>query len=397
MLSFFKYPLNIASFLVFLILPAIGQASNGDKLLLTPGPLTTSQGVKEAMLHDYGSRDPDFIKMNRSVLQQLLTLVNGHKTHVVVPLQGCGTFIVEAMLRTFVPQEGTLLILANGVYGRRMAAICQAIPRPHAVLEWAENEPIDPILLAQVLQQHPEYSHVAMVYCETTSGLLNPIEKISEVVADANRKLLIDAMSAFGALPLDAASLVFDAVVASSNKCLQGVPGIGFCIACKEAIDASAGQAQSLSFDLFAQWKEMEMSGQWRFTPPTHAILALHQALKELDMEGGVAERGKRYRQNMSLLRTGMQALGFQPYLPEELQAPIIATFLMPKNPAFDFHLFYERLKEKGFVIYPGKLTLIETFRIGCIGDIHPTDIQEVLKAIKDIQDSFNHHEEGML
>ena len=397
MLSFFKYLLKLASFWVFLILPAIGQASNGDKLLLTPGPLTTSQSVKEAMLHDYGSRDPGFIKMNRSVLQQLLTLVNGDKTHVVVPLQGCGTFIVEAMLRTFVPKEGTILILANGVYGRRMADICQAIPRPHAVLEWAENDPIDPLFLAQVLKQHPEYSHVAMVYCETTSGLLNPIETIAEVVADANRKLLIDAMSAFGALPLDATSMVFDAVVASSNKCLQGVPGIGFCIARKEALEASVGQAQSLSFDLFAQCKEMERSGQWRFTPPTHAILALHQALKELEMEGGVAERGKRYRQNMSLLRAGMKELGFQPYLPEELQAPIIATFLMPKNPAFDFHLFYERLKEKGFVIYPGKLTRIETFRIGCIGDINPADIQEVLKAIKDIQDSFNHHQEGML
>ena len=280
--------LKTAAFFIFLVLPAIGlQASNGDKLLLTPGPLTTSLEVKEAMLHDYGSRDPDFIQMNRSVLQQLLTLVNGNQTHVVVPLQGCGTFIVEAMLRTFVPKEGTVLILANGVYGRRMADICRAIPRPYVVLEWAENAPIDPVLLAQALKEHPEYSHVAMVYCETTTGLLNPLETIAKVVAEANRKLLIDAMSAFGALPLDAVSVAFDAVVASSNKCLQGVPGIGFCIARKEALAASSGQAQSLSFDLFAQWKEMERSGQWRFTPPTHALLALHQALKELDIEGG--------------------------------------------------------------------------------------------------------------
>lgn len=358
---------------------------SGDPWLLTPGPLTTSPTVKAAMLRDYGSRDPAFLKINQEILEELLAIVSGEKTHVAVPLQGSGTFIVEAMLRTLVPPQGKVLLLVNGVYGRRMREICHLIPRSFEVLEFPENHPVDPEATRAALSKDPSLTHVAVVYCETTTGILNPLAEIAEVVAQAERKLLIDAMSAFGALPLNAKEIPFDAVCASSNKCLQGVPGVGFCIAKKSSLEMAQGNAGSLSLDLFAQWKEMAKSAQWRFTPPTHVLLALHQALKELREEGGVSARGKRYQENCDRLCSGMISLGFQPLLPKELQAPIIATFLMPKDPAFNFSAFYSALKEKGFVIYPGKLTHLDTFRIGCIGDIGAREVEEALEAIRSL------------
>lgn len=367
-----------------------GLTPTNDPWLLTPGPLTTSPEVKEAMLHDYGSRDPDFIRINRSILDRLLDIVNGQDTFACVPLQGCGTFVVEAMLRTFVPKTGCVLILANGVYGKRMAKICELIPRSYQLLEFPDNQPVDPAAVQQALFDNPEISHVAVVYCETTTGLLNPIAKIAGAVQKADRKLLIDAMSAFGALPLDCSVVNFDGLAFSSNKCLQGVPGVGFCIARKTSLQGSEGNAGSLSFDLFEQWKEMEKSGQWRFTPPTHALLACHKALEQLDVEGGVVQRYKRYQANMETLRSGMSALGFVPYLPSELQAPIIATFLKPADPRFDFLSFYNRLKDKGFVIYPGKLTQVDTFRIGCIGDIDQETIHQALEAIEQVLRELN-------
>ncbi len=379
---------HILSFLCLMIFSTFLESASaispsGDPWLLTPGPLTTSLTVKEAMLHDYGSRDPTFIKFNQEILHDLLDIVSGQETHVVVPLQGSGTFVVEAMLRTLVPREGKVLLLINGVYGRRMRDICKAIPRSFEVLEFPEDQPIDVNVVKEILVKDASLTHVAAIYCETTTGILNPISKIAEVVSQAERKLLIDAMSAFGALPLDSQEIDFDAVCASSNKCLQGVPGVGFCIARKQSLEKAEGNAGSLSLDLFAQWKEMTRSGQWRFTPPTHVLLAFHQALKEFKEEGGVAGRGKRYADNCQILRAGMLSLGFEPLLPEELQAPIILTFQMPKDPAFNFSSFYQQLKARGFIIYPGKLTHIDTFRIGCIGDLSSKEIEEALEAIR--------------
>lgn len=358
---------------------------SGDPWLLTPGPLTTSLTVKEAMLHDYGSRDPTFIKLNQEILEDLLDIVSGKETHVAVPLQGSGTFVVEAMLRTLIPRDGKVLLLVNGVYGKRMKDICSVIPRAFTMLEFPENQPVSVEAVQDILSKDSSLTHVAVVYCETTTGILNPLAPIAKVVAQAGRKLLIDAMSAFGALPLDSQEIPFDAVCASSNKCLQGVPGVGFCIARRNSLEETKGNAGSLSLDLFAQWKEMERSGQWRFTPPTHVLLAFHQALKELKQEGGVMARGRRYTENCQRLRAGMLSLGFQPLLPEELQAPIILTFLMPKDPHFNFPSFYQQLKSKGFIIYPGKLTHVDTFRIGCIGDIGPKEVEEALDTIRTI------------
>ena len=266
-----------------------------DPWLLTPGPLTTSPTVKQAMLHDYGSRDHGFIGVNKRMRERLLAIIHGEGTHVAVPLQGSGTFVVEAMVSTFLPASGKLLVLVNGAYGRRMIKMCGVAGHDHAALEWAEDQPVDPARVEQALAADQAITHVAVVHCETTSGVLNPVKAVAEAVHREGRRLLIDAMSAFGALALDAREVPFDAVVASSNKCLEGVPGIGFCLARKAALQETKGNCPSLSLDLHDQWVAMEGNGQWRFTPPTHAILAFDQALSEFEAEGGQPGRGGRW------------------------------------------------------------------------------------------------------
>jgi 2-aminoethylphosphonate-pyruvate transaminase len=354
-----------------------------EPFLLTPGPLTTTRATKEAMLRDWGSRDGEFIAMNARVRRRLLELVWGDRTHVCVPLQGSGTFVVEAMIGTLVPPGGKLLVLVNGAYGRRMVRICEYFRRSVTVEEVAEDQPLDPTALAAALARDPAVSHVVVVHCETTSGVLNPVEEIAAVTAQHRRRLLIDAMSAFGAIPLDARRTPFDAVVASANKCLEGVPGMGFAIVRREALEAARGQAPSLSLDLHDQWSAMEKNGQWRFTPPTHVIAALDRALDQHAAEGGVAGRGARYRRNCARLVEGLRAMGFETLLPDRLQAPIIVTVRMPADPKFHFETFYDRLSERGYVIYPGKLTVADSFRVGCIGAIGEPQMAGVLDAIR--------------
>jgi 2-aminoethylphosphonate-pyruvate transaminase len=356
----------------------------GDPWLLTPGPLTTSPEVKRAMLHDYGSRDTHFIAVNRRVRERLLDIVNGGDSHVCVPLQGSGTFVVEAMMGNFVPPDGRVLVLINGAYGKRIARICKYYDRATAILETPEDTPVDLQALDAALAADQDITHVAVVHCETTSGILNPLEAVAEITARRGRRLLIDAMSAFGAIPLDARTVPFDAVVASSNKCLEGVPGMGFCIARREALEAAKGNSPSLSLDLHDQWMSMESNGQWRFTPPTHCIIAFDQALQEFEAEGGVAGRGARYAENCRILVEGMRALRFRTLLPDELQAPIIVTFHKPADTRFDFEAFYDRLRRQGYVIYPGKLTVADSFRIGCIGRMGREQIEGALAAIRE-------------
>lgn len=355
---------------------------SGDPWLLTPGPLSTSVSVKEAMGHDFGSRDHRFIALNRRVRERLVDIVQGRKTHVCVPLQGSGTFVVESMLGCFVPRGAKLLILVNGAYGARMARMCDYLEISYSRLDSPENTPCDPGALERVLRSDTTITHVVVVHCETTSGIVNPVEDLGKVAARYQRAFLIDAMSAFGAIAIETDRVHFDALVASSNKCLQGVPGMGFCIARRLALESTAGNARSLSFDLHDQWTAMERNGQWRFTPPTHCILAFDRALEEFDAEGGVNGRGGRYRDNCRRLVEGMRALGFKTLLSDELQAPIIVTFHMPGDPKFDFGAFYERVRDRGYVLYPGKLTLAESFRIGCIGDIGSEEINGAVAAI---------------
>ena len=365
------------------------SSPSGDPYLLTPGPLTTSLSVKQAMLHDYGSRDATFIDLNARILERLVGIVNGEGSYVAVPLQGSGTFVVEAMIGNFVPADGKLLILINGAYGQRIKKICDYYGRNYIVQETPEDVPVNGVQLDAALDNDTSITHVVVVHCETTSGILNPLREISEVVARHRRSLLIDSMSAFGALPLDAGEIEFDAVVASSNKCLEGAPGMGFCVARESALEKAEGNSPSLVLDLYDQWRAMQKNRQWRFTPPTHVLLAFDQALTEYLEEGGVAGRGGRYRQNCELLVAGMRDMGFKTLLADELQAPIIVTFHMPTNPGFDFARFYDGLKDQGYVIYPGKLTVADSFRMGCIGRLGAEQIEGALEAVAGLLNDF--------
>jgi 2-aminoethylphosphonate-pyruvate transaminase len=319
------------------------------------------------------------------VLDRLVELAGGVRTHVTVPVQGSGTFAVEAMITSFVPRTGKLLLLINGAYGQRAKRIADIAGRPNAVLETPEDAPPDLERLEQALNEDKSITHVFAVHCETTSGILNPIAEVASTVARHGRRLLVDSMSAFGALEIDARQVRYDALAASSNKCLEGVPGLGFVICRNEALSDCKGNATTLVLDLHDQAEIFARTGQYRFTPPIHVIVALGKAIEEHAAEGGVAGRGKRYRENARILIDGMRALGFRTLLPDALQAPIIVTFHMPAEPQFVFQRFYDGLKDRGYVIYPGKLTVAESFRVGCIGRLYPHHMQGALAAVGEV------------
>ncbi len=361
------------------------RSETGDPLLLTPGPLTTSKSVKEAMVHDWGSRDAAFIALNRTVLERLPEIVHGEGRYVTVPMQGSGTFAVEAMLTTFVPRAGKALVLINGAYGQRARRILEIAGRAVEIYETPEDTPPDLGAVDRILRNLPDVTHVFAVHCETTSGILNPIEAIAALAARHGKRLLIDAMSAFGALPLDSRAVAFDAVAASANKCLEGVPGLAFVVCRHEALAETKGNATTLTLDLFDQRQNLDKTGQYRFTPPIHVIVAFHRALEEFWAEGGVDGRGGRYAENARVLIAGMRGLGFKTLLADALQAPIIATFHTPTHPNFVFPRFYDALKARGYVIYPGKLTVADSFRIGCIGRLYPEDMRGALQAVREV------------
>ncbi len=356
-----------------------------DPWLLTPGPLTTSAETKEAMLRDYGSRDSAFVEMNSRIRGRLLKIARVANSHVCVPVQGSGTFAVEATLGTLIPKNQKTLVLINGAYGSRIAKILDYLGRAHECLETPEHVPVNVEALAAKLSESSDIKYVVAVHCETTAGILNPIEEIARTVADRGRYLLIDAMSSFGAIDLAPERVPYDAVIASANKCLEGVPGMGFAIIRESLLATCKGNAHSLSLDLYDQWQALESNGQWRFTPPTHVIAAFDQALDEFEDAGGIAGRYSRYRSNCSTLLAGLRAIGFQTLLPDALQAPIIVTILTPGDPNFEFGEFYDRLNDKGFSVYPGKLTKVESFRIGCIGKLDSQVIKEALAAIETV------------
>ena len=363
--------------------------TGNDEFLLTPGPLTTSQTVKQAMLRDWGSRDKKFIQLNARIREKLVGIAGGEGEYVCVPVQGSGTFAIEATIGTLLPRDGKLLVLVNGAYGERMMKIAKYLGRSAIALSCAEDRTPDLASLETLLVEDTGITHVAAVHCETTSGILNPIREIADIVAKHGRSLIIDAMSAFGAIPLDVKTVACDAVVASSNKCLEGVPGMGYAILRRAALEACEGNAHSLSLDLYDQWRGLEANAQWRFTPPTHVLAAFDQAIFEFEEEGGVPARNARYSENCQTLVDGMRALGFATLLADEVLAPIIVTFHMPGDPKFDFAEFYDRLSARGYVIYPGKLTVAPTFRIGCIGQLEKRDIEDALAVIREVLDAM--------
>jgi len=356
-----------------------------DPILLTPGPLTTSAATKSAMLTDWGSWDGAFNALTASVCLDLIAIVNAQSEHVCVPLQGSGTFAVEAALGTLVPKSGKVLVPDNGSYCKRIVRILGYLGREAVVLAHGEQEPADPARIDAALAADPAITHVAQVHCETGTGILNPLPQIAKIVANHGRGLIIDAMSSYGAIPIDARTIRFDALVAASGKCLEGVPGMGFVIARRGALERSGGNTNSLAMDLIDQWQYMQKTGQWRFTPPTHVVAALRAAIDQYHAQGGPPARLARYTENCNALVSGMRALGFKTFLPDALQAPIIVTFHSPPDPAYEFSEFYRRVRDRGFILYPGKLTAVDTFRVGCIGAIGADMLKQAVAAVADV------------
>jgi 2-aminoethylphosphonate-pyruvate transaminase len=353
-------------------------------ILLTPGPLTTSDRTREAMLRDWGSWDGDFNQITARIRRETLRIVHGQETHECVPLQGSGTFSVEAAIGTIVPRNGHVLVPNNGAYCERIAKICRVLGRRHQTIDYPEDTQIKPADIDRALAADPGITHIALVHCETGAGVLNPLHEIALVVAKHGRSLIVDAMSSFGAIDIDARHTPFDAVVAASGKCLEGVPGMGFVIVKRSTLERCEGNSHSLALDLYDQWIYMNRTTQWRFTPPTHVVAALDQAIAQYNEEGGREARGARYTRNCCALIDGMAELGFRPFLDEAIQAPIIVTFHAPDDPAYDFKTFYQEVKKRGYILYPGKLTQIETFRVGCIGHFDETGIAGAVAAIAD-------------
>ncbi|MDR3672602.1 MAG: 2-aminoethylphosphonate--pyruvate transaminase [Holophaga sp.] len=353
-----------------------------DPILLTPGPLTTSLATKVAMLNDWGSWDAEFNALTAHVCHRLAAIVDGGDTMVCVPMQGSGTYAVEAAIGTLLPPDGKLLVLVNGAYGQRMARLTAMLGRDVSVLDFGETSPVDPARVAATLARDPAVTHVGIIHCETSTGILNPLEAVARAVQAAGRRLIVDAMSSFAVLPISAPELGAEAVIASSNKGLEGVPGLGFVLANKEALLLAKGRSRSLSLDLYDQYVYMQKTGRWRFTPPTHVVAALSAALDQFEDEGGRRGRLARYSANCERLLAGLAELGLKPFLPRAIQAPVIVTVCAPDHPRYSFPELYDRVKTSGFVLYPGKLTEIDTFRVGCIGAIGIAEIDAALAAI---------------
>lgn len=367
------------------LIESIDEQDHDMPLLLTPGPLTTSFTVKETMLVDHGTWDDDYKEVTQWVRRELVTL--GHASsneYTAVLMQGSGSFGVEAAIGTAVPKkDAALLIAANGAYGERMIEIADYLAIPHVDLHVPEDQTVTLAAVENMLIAHPEVTHFAMVHCETTTGILNPIETIIPALANKGIITLVDAMSSFGGVPIDLEQLQVDYLITSSNKCVQGVPGFSVILAKKKTLQATKGNARSLALDLYAQYQTFEEhDGKWRFTSPTHVVYAFAEALRELEQEGGVTARTHRYQTNETLLRDGMQTLGYELVIDATVQSPIITSFKFPTT-AFDFRAFYEFLKNRGFIIYPGKVSKCDSFRIGNIGEVSADDIHRLLDLIK--------------
>lgn len=358
--------------------------------LLTPGPLTTSRTVKAAMLADWGSRDVEFRHLVADIRKGLLVMAGADDTYECVIMQGSGTFAIEAALGALCPSgEAKTLVVANGAYGDRAAKILEKIGRPVVKIDKGDSAAPTVEEIAAKLDEDLSITHVWIIHCETTSGIVNPIADIAKMVKARGRMFMVDAMSSFGALALDMRD-GHDVMVSSSNKCIEGVPGFSYVLVKRSMLKASQGRSHSVVLDLYEQWQGLEANGQFRFTPPTHALAAFHQAMQEHAQEGGVAARGNRYARNAQVLVKGMRDMGFSTLLNDNEAGPIIQTFLTPRDPNFDFEQFYEALRSRGFAIYPGKLTKRPSFRIGTIGKLDEKVMASVLAAIRAVLAEMN-------
>jgi 2-aminoethylphosphonate-pyruvate transaminase len=354
-----------------------------NKILFTPGPLSTSETVKLAMLSDLGSRDEEFQEIILDIEKRLLLLANLSPTdYAAILMQGSGTFGLESVIGTAIPKDGSLLVIENGAYGKRLAQIALTLKIPVQIINFREQDNFCLKIIKEKIE-NSDATHIAMVHCETSTGMFNPVLEVSKISKNNKKVFICDAMSSFGAVPIDFTYI--DYLISSANKCIEGVPGFSFVIANKKDLINLEGQARSLSLDLYNQWRSLVTNKQFRFTPPTHAFLAFRQALIELFLEGGIEGRAQRYKENYEIIFSGMKKLGFLEFLPKDKQGYIITSFRYPKN-NFDFQVFYQKLNNRGFVIYPGKVGEAECFRIGNIGHIFKTNMHDLLSAISEVK-----------
>jgi 2-aminoethylphosphonate-pyruvate transaminase len=366
-------------------------SENMKKLLFTPGPLTTAINVKEAALFDLGSRDSLFISVVQEIRQKLLSLANvSQPDYEAVIIQGSGTFGIESVISSAIPTEGMLLNIVNGAYGRRISEMAGIHGIPLVELNYNENQLPELQHIEAALDSYPQITHVAVIHGETTTGLINPIEEIAAIAEHHNKAFIVDAMSTFGAYEIDLKMLNISYLISSSNKCIEGIPGFSYVLAKRSELEKCKNQAKTMTLDLFDQWMGLNKNGQFRFTPPVQSILAFKEALNELEMEGGISQRAKRYFENNSLLINGMEKLGFKTYLPENIRGYIITSFLYPAHPDFSFEVFYTLLNNKGCVIYPGKLSKVDCFRIGNIGHLFSFDIRMLVDSVEEVLYEMN-------
>jgi 2-aminoethylphosphonate-pyruvate transaminase len=355
-----------------------------DLLLLTPGPVSVSRSTKAVMMIDRPSGDVEFQADLAHIREYLVALVHADGTHTAIPLPGSSTYANEAAIALLVPPGRKLLVHTNGVYGDRLIEICEALGTAVAVLRTDPFTPPTADPFEAMLSADSAISHVMMVHCETSTGVLNPLEGIAALCRAHGKGLLVDAVASFGAVEIDAPALGIDAVMLSSNKCMQGVPGVGWAVVRTAAIENATPLRRSLSLDLREQSRHMDATGLFRFTPPTQVIMAFAQACREHAAEGGVAARHARYRRNWQRLVDGMRQMGFRTVVPDANASPIVATFHNPDDPAFSFQKLFEGMKRRGFVIFPGRLALANTFRIGCMGEVTEDDIGDALTAVSE-------------
>ncbi len=357
-----------------------------DKLLFTPGPLTTSLSVKEATLTDLGSRDSAFISIIHDVRNKLLTLGHVSKPdYESIIIQGSGTFGIESVISSAIPADGMLLNIINGAYGRRISQMARIHNIPLIELIYDEDTLPNIEEIKNLINDNGLITHVSVIHGETTTGMINPIGEIGEICSNNSITMIVDAMSTYGAYDINLKELNISYLISSSNKCIEGIPGFSFVLAKRNELDKCKGLARTLSLDLYDQWNSLNSSGQFRFTPPVQALLAFNKALEELDTEGGIEARARRYSENNLFLINEMTRLGFKIYLPESVRGYIITSFVYPVDPAFSFQEFYNKLNEKGFVIYPGKLSKTDCFRIGNIGQLFLPDMKRLTETIGEI------------
>lgn len=352
--------------------------------LMTAGPVTTSRGVKISMLADHGPEDPEFHALVADLRRDLKRLAGGTAAHECVLVLGPAAS--DAVLACLAPgKRKKTLVISNGREGERVAQVLAAMQRQTVMLEKPENQPPTAAEVAAALDADHDISHVWLCQCDSSNGLVNPVAEIGALAKERGKTFMVDAMCSFGALPLDMVSDHIDVLAAAPDASLEGVPGFSIVVVRRELLIAAAGKGEIASLDLHAHWTLQESGSAFSLTPPTHALVACRQALRDLEAEGGIGMRRARYQRNAEELLTRMRAMGFTPLLAEADAGPLIQTFLSPRDSKFDFSIFQDALRQRGYLIASGRLAKRAGFRVGNIGQIDHRVIKAFAKAVEEV------------